>query len=110
MINLWATYCTPCVQELPYFSQLAKEYPEISILAVHSGLVTEDDIPGYIAQRDWDGITFAVDTEDGAVYSCVGGDALLPRTIILNARGEVTFNEAGSMSHEKLEALVQAAE
>ena len=110
VINLWATYCTPCVQELPYFSQLAKEYPEIRILAVHSGLVTEDDIPGYIAGRDWDGIVFAVDTEDGAVYSRVGGDALLPRTIILNARGEVTYNEAGSMSYEKLETLVKAAE
>ena len=25
VINFWATWCRPCVQELPYFEQLAKD-------------------------------------------------------------------------------------
>lgn len=27
MINFWATWCKPCVQELPYFQQLADSLP-----------------------------------------------------------------------------------
>ena len=35
-INLWATYCAPCVEELPYFEQLAQAHPDdLVILAIH---------------------------------------------------------------------------
>jgi len=36
-INLWATYCTPCIQELPYFSGLYKAHEDdIAMIAVDS--------------------------------------------------------------------------
>jgi len=36
IVNFWATFCVPCLQEIPYFQELAKKYkPEgISILFV----------------------------------------------------------------------------
>ncbi len=34
VINFWATWCVPCVAELPYFEQLGEEYPEINVLLV----------------------------------------------------------------------------
>ncbi|MDG1913184.1 MAG: TlpA family protein disulfide reductase [Crocinitomix sp.] len=34
VINFWATWCVPCVAELPYFEQLGAEYPEIEIVLV----------------------------------------------------------------------------
>ena len=110
MINLWATYCGPCVQELPYFCQLVQEHPEVAVLAVHSSMVTEDDIPGYLAGKNWEGLTFAVDTADEQVFRTVGGDNVLPRTIVLNSRGVVIYNQAGSVTYEKLEALLQEAQ
>lgn len=34
VINFWATWCVPCVQELPYFEELGKKYREIPITLV----------------------------------------------------------------------------
>ncbi|NOQ71871.1 MAG: redoxin domain-containing protein [Crocinitomix sp.] len=34
VINFWATWCIPCVAELPYFEQLGAEYPEIEVVLV----------------------------------------------------------------------------
>ena len=34
VINFWATWCIPCVAELPYFEQLGNENPEIEVILV----------------------------------------------------------------------------
>lgn len=107
-INLWATYCPPCVQELPYFDALYRAHADdIAIIAVHSSLTT-DDPAEYIAKKGWV-IPFAVDTEDDRVWKAVNGSATLPQTIVLNRRGQVISNQVGSVTAEMLAALYEKA-
>ena len=108
IINLWATWCTPCVKELPYFERLQEEHPGITILAIHSPEITED-VNAYLQNASWDDLRFAAD-ENGEVWNIVNGGDVLPQTIVLNAKGEVTCNMAGSVTYEKLEYLLSEAE
>ena len=39
MVNVWATYCTPCLQEMPELGELAAEYEERGVQIV--GLVSD---------------------------------------------------------------------
>lgn len=34
VINFWATWCKPCIQELPSFDSLAKQMPELKVLLI----------------------------------------------------------------------------
>ncbi len=34
LLNLWATWCAPCIEELPSLLELQKKMPEIEIVAV----------------------------------------------------------------------------
>ena len=107
VINLWATYCTPCKGELPYFSDLYKAHEgEVAMIAVHPSLIT-DDPEDYAEEKDY-GFPFATDTDD-QVSRIVGGNGVLPRTVVLNRRGEVVYNQAGSVTGELLEALFAEA-
>ena len=106
-INLWATYCTPCVGELPYFDRLKAEHPEVEVLAIHSSLVT-DDVAAWLDDKGFS-IDFAVDGDDDALFNAVGGSPLLPQTVVVDASGTVVYNQAGSLDYEKLEALLEAA-
>ena len=107
VLNLWATWCGPCVKELPAFDRLQQERPDtVSVLAIHSDLVTED-VEAWLADYDYS-LAFAVD-ETGSVISALGGTAALPQTIILDASGRVTYNQVGSMTYEKLAALAAEA-
>ncbi len=107
-INLWATWCDPCVKELPYFDRLQREHPEdVTVLAVHSGLIIEDDIPGFAAALNCD-LTFAVD-ETGDFTSLVGGTSALPHTVVLDRDGVVIYNLPGSVTYETLEELAALA-
>ena len=107
-INLWATYCTPCVQELPHFSALYEEHEEdIAMIAVHSSIVT-DDPAEYLASKDW-AMPFAIDTDDDMLWDIVNGSTTLPQTIVLNRSGEVIYNQKGSVTPEMLAALYEQA-
>jgi thiol-disulfide isomerase/thioredoxin len=34
IVNFWATWCQPCIRELPYFEQAAKKYPAVKVLLI----------------------------------------------------------------------------
>ena len=51
VLNLWATWCTPCVNELPYFQNVYDAFGEdIAMLAIHSDLIT-DDVKEYLDKK-----------------------------------------------------------
>ena len=107
-INLWATYCTPCVQELPHFDALYREHAgEIAMLAVHSSIVT-DDPAAFLVDKGWS-IPFAVDSEDDRLWGIVNGSSTLPQTIVLDRNGTVIYNQKGSVTPEVLAALYAQA-
>ena len=109
IINLWATWCAPCVRELPYFDELYRQHKyDIAIIAVHSSFITDD--PAEMLKDKGYVIPFAIDTDDDMVWEIVNGSTTLPQTIVLNRRGEVIYNQKGSVTPEVLEKLYEMAD
>ena len=105
MINFWATWCTPCVAELPYFEALQKAYPDdVSVVAIHSNLVT-DDVREFL-NREAYALSFAQDT-DGTVMIRLDGSTQLPMTVIVDRDGTIVYNRVGSMTFDRLTALIE---
>ena len=115
IVNFWGTWCTPCVNELPYFDQIASDYAEeVCVIAIHSSLSSET-APGYIAEHYPDSsLVFAVDDAadasglNGAYYSALGGRGAYPYTIILDENGIVLAVFVSSVEYEDLQEVVQA--
>ncbi len=107
-INLWATYCTPCVKELPHFDAFYRQHgDDVAMLAVHSSIVT-DEPESFLADKGYS-IPFALDTEDDMVWGIVNGSSTIPQTIVLDRDGVVIYNRKGSITPEVLEALYEQA-
>lgn len=104
ILNFWATWCTPCVKELPYFDEVQRKYSDaVQVVAIHSNLVTED-VEEYLSKYDY-GIPFALDA-DNTVIPMYGGSMMLPQTVIVGPDGVVAYNNVGSLTQEKLEQLL----
>ncbi len=109
VINFWATWCTPCVAEIPYFNELAKNYPEINVVAIH-GPKTQD--PEKYIKDNWSEyvLTFAQDNIEGSkslTYDLFGGKNMWPMTVIVDEEGKVVYNSTQSFhSYDDLEQLV----
>ncbi|MCC5876333.1 MAG: TlpA family protein disulfide reductase [Candidatus Sumerlaeia bacterium] len=48
VVNYWATWCGPCVEELPYFVRLSKEYNEENVRFVGYSLDFPEEIEGNV--------------------------------------------------------------
>ena len=106
VINLWATWCTPCVKELPNFDRLQAERQDVAVLALHAPPVLTN-VTDYLSSFSYT-IPFAVD-EEGSLCELLDASTVLPQTIIVNADGVVTYNRVGALSYEALCELVDAA-
>ena len=52
---------------------------------------------------------FAVENEDEVIWDLVGGTTAMPQTIVLNRKGEVIYNQRGSVTPEMLATLYEQA-
>ena len=108
-INVWATYCMPCVKELPYFEELKKAHPEIEILAVHNSIEASPKMLDYIADKGWDHLKFTLEKPERPVMTILNASDVMPQTVVLNKKGEVIYNERQSMTLDMLESLYKKA-
>lgn len=109
VVNFWATWCTPCVQEIPYFDMLAKDRPDVSVIAIHGS--STRDVNAFI-ESNWAGhvLTFAQDNLEGATcltYQLLGGKSTWPMTVVVDEEGVVLYNSTQSFhNYEDLKTLI----
>ncbi len=103
VINVWATWCGPCVKELPHFERLYKEAGDgVAVLALHADAVTEDPA----AYLEKNGYSLPAAVADAALLQNLGYMNVVPQTVIVAPDGTVTYNSAGALTYDKLAGLV----
>ena len=104
IVNFWATWCTPCCNELPYFDDAYRLYQDNAvIIAIHSELVT-DDVEAYLSRYDYQ-FPFALD-QTGEVIKLFGGSNMLPMTVVIDEQGVIVYNAVGSVTPQMLESFL----
>ncbi len=94
VLNLWATWCAGCVEELPSLLALQKQLPNIAVVAV----ATDQDPDVYhhfLTQHHVDLITVRdSDQRINALY----GTQLIPETYIIDRNGIIRRKLVGSQN------------
>ena len=109
IINMWATYCGPCVQEMPLFQSFLSEHEQDAAIRIVHASDPLTEVDEFLEDK---GITLpcAIDSLDDYLYTlCGASPSLLPHTIVLNRYGEIVYNHTGSMSETLLDELYEKA-
>ncbi len=104
-VNIWATWCPPCRQEMPSMVRLYERYRDRGLEIV---AVSEDRDPGavrrFVAEY---GIPFPVVMDrDKAVYRAYRATGV-PETHLINKRGEVERSVIGGFDWESPEVVAE---
>jgi thiol-disulfide isomerase/thioredoxin len=49
VINFWATFCKPCIEELPYYQTIIEKYKDQKVKLLMVSMDLKDEFPGKIA-------------------------------------------------------------
>lgn len=114
IVNIWATWCVPCVEELPHFIKEAKEHKDsVQLLLVSLDFKESfpDGITKFMNKRKLNASTLWLD-ETNADYFCPLIDAkwsgAIPATLFINNKtGYRKFVEE-QVSHDDLKKEIMA--
>ncbi|MEH6723290.1 MAG: TlpA disulfide reductase family protein [Qipengyuania sp.] len=110
LLNLWATWCAPCVKEMPLLDALAGEYDgPLRVLTVSQDMqgaaVVEPffSTGGYAMLEPW------MDPDNELGFTLGGG--VMPTTVLYDAAGEEVWRVQGEYdwSGEEARAAIDAA-
>jgi len=115
IINFWATFCKPCVEEIPYFLKAVKDHQKDSVKILLVSLDLQDLFPNKIknfaVKHKFNAPIVWLD-EYNADYFCPKVDSAwsgaIPATLFINnKKGYRQFAEE-QLSKEKLEKQIMA--
>lgn len=110
LVNLWATWCAPCVVEMPALDNLAGELEgDLKVLTISQDVRGAEVVEPFFAARDFAHLEQWLDTEnDLAVAFSDGG--LLPVTVLFDAEGREILRVAGGYEWDSEEAIAVVKE
>lgn len=98
LITFFATWCSPCVQEVPNFVKLQSEYKDqgFSVVAIS---VDQADSGGIASFAEKKGINYPVLMFSQSVLEDFGGVYGIPASFMVNRKGEVVKRYTGYVAH-----------
>ncbi len=107
IMNFWATWCPPCVSELPHFEVMYKEYGEqIEFLMVNLTDGYDETIEKVNAFTKDNSYTFPVYFDTKANASVAYSISSIPLTVLVDAEGNIVASQVGAMDEATLKGYI----
>ena len=111
LVNLWATWCAPCVVEMPQLDALAEELGgEVRVLTVSQDVRGAERVEPFFAERGFSHLEPWLDP-DAALTVRLSDDGQLPLTVLFDGEGREVLRVEGAYpwDSEEAAALVREA-
>jgi thiol-disulfide isomerase/thioredoxin len=109
LVNLWATWCGPCVKEMPTLDALAsREDGRLEVLAISQDGEARDKVSRFFADHDFGALEPYLDSKL-ALMPELGVDTL-PTTILYDAEGKEIWRMVGIADWESESSAALLAE
>ncbi len=101
LLNIWASWCLPCIAEAPHLERLQRQGAEIVGIAIRD---RPEDVARFLAQH-------------GNPYAAIGADDLsevqlgigssgVPETFVIDGQGNITYQHIGDVRADDVPVLL----
>lgn len=109
LVNLWATWCAPCVAELPALDRAAKAAADkgVSVIAISQDMET-GGVPAFWAARKLGTLQTWLDPENALGFHYATGT--LPTTVLYDGDGKEVARVVGALEWDEADGQALIAE
>jgi thiol-disulfide isomerase/thioredoxin len=111
LVNLWASWCAPCIKELPTLQQLEQSHNEdgaLGVIAVSQDMAPQGSVDAFLAERDLGRFAAFHDAEMKLTDAL--GIQIMPTTILYGSDGKEIWRYVGDLDWTGEEAKKLLAE
>lgn len=104
VLNVWASWCSPCRAEAPALEELSKKHPEVQFI----GVLTRDNLVSARAFVKRFEITYPTITDDAilADFSGLLSVNAIPTTLIIDKGGRLAARISGEITFSSMDQLL----
>ena len=98
LVNLWASWCAPCIKELPTLQELEQAQSKegkLGVIAVSQDMAPQGSVDAFLGERDIG--RFAAYHDEQMRISEALGIQVLPTTILYDAEGKEVWRYVGDL-------------
>jgi thioredoxin:protein disulfide reductase len=106
LVDFWATWCVPCLSEIPMFNQLKREYQPrgVEVIAISLDEEGAAKVKPFLKAHPMDYTQVIGDQSTAAAFSV--DDSTLPVTLLIDKQGRIRFRHVGIVKKDVLETEI----
>jgi peroxiredoxin len=108
VINFWASWCLPCLKEIPDLVSLQSEYADKGLQVIGIALQKPEELIDFIREYNMNYPVLAGEGPVIAIAEMYGNlIGALPYTVIVDREGTVVYTHAGPMTRVEVETITK---
>ena len=107
ILDFWATWCPPCVKEIPHFVELYEQYKgeKFTIVGISLDRQGVSVVKPFVQKYQ---VNYPILMTDGQVDKAYGGIASIPTTFIIDSAGNIRHKYIGYRDKAVFETDIKA--
>lgn len=109
VVNVWGSWCGPCIEETPDLEEVATELREAGEPVQFIGVNSRDSVPSALAFQDKYAVSYpSLQDDGGRTRAQLQGLAVAtPTTMVLDGQGRLAARVSGPVEASTLRGLVE---
>jgi len=103
VLNFWATWCPPCIAEIPDFVKVFNDFKDKDVQFI--GVSNEDISTLKSFAADYD-INYPILIDDKNIMT-IWGIRAIPTTFVFDRDGQIVFKNVGMMTGEQIRNVIE---
>ena len=105
LVNFWATWCPPCLEEVPDLVSLHEAHKKTDLVVIGVALdSSEKSVREFVAKRH---VSYSVVLGDYDMAKQVGEVEVLPTSYLYNPQGELVSYQEGLLTRSSIESYIK---